>query len=457
MFNSQRKFAEIHLHHLTLFNIKPDKVYYINNKALTTIGEVLKKFAENVRVLTFSLSVLTDDQLMFLLSCLTTSKLSELNITSCGIVDESLNNYPANMIFPQLTKIDFSNSNYGHPFQKKSISLSSSLYKFFKVVQSRSKLRDLTASVPILKLISLNDLNLSRLCIQKGLPANIRLSSIISRQNSLMTLDLSDCFFMEDVFNEVLQLKSLNVLKINLRGITMKGFLSLSKLSSLFELHISCGNTPWIMFALSMCEFTVLSALHLDIKDLEFTSEQLFKVLKINLRELSIVTSNFYVLSTVFSSANSHNLEVLSIEIHPDGSKEFDDSILTSGFQNRPKLREFKLVNKNLKFVEFVGDVGYCLARLPNLEKLHIEGFRVNNLLLSTAIEDHFNLAELVLITHEEQKSEYVFDDVTSNVINAYGGKLKSIKISCALCTYQNSKKFPVNLRDNKLQILRRR
>ncbi|XP_070494149.1 uncharacterized protein [Chironomus tepperi] len=455
---SSRVLTEICISQIYLVDIVADTYEENYKQCELLLGQTLRKISGSLKTFTVFSSLMTENQLMSILESLNKNKLKELNIIDGAIIHEKVRNVNRNISFPSLEKLDLSRTKYGNPNPDEPVCPNNEMFWFLKSIGENSPLmQDLSIHESFVNHINIENFKLKRLYVERAFPASLRLAKIISHHvNSLVMVDFLNCYVMEDVLNEILHVQQLKSLKINMDGISLKGFINISKSKKLTELGLKCSNAcKWIVSALSMHTLDFLKKIYLDIKDLEVNYVDLSRMLNKNIPHFHVVASQHYILGSLFISTYIAEMKTCTIELYVDGFK--NNKLLVNECIILAQLKEFSLINRNTQFYDFDFNLAEIFGRSLFLEKLRIEGFKVNAKLFETAIKGHYYLEELYLINPKGIRCDYVFDKNVNVPISVYGKRLKVLEISCAKSKLKWSKQFPVIIRRGSLKIFRYR
>lgn len=455
---SKRVFTEIYFNKIYLVDINGNTFEANYKQCMFLISETLRKISGSLKKFTINSCLITEGQLMSILGSINKKSLKELNIIDGAILHEKDRNFEITPTFPSLEKLDFSNTRYGNPDPKESVSENNDFYLFLKSIGENSPfLQDLSIHESLVNRLDISKLKLKRLYVERAFPAHIRLAAMVSlHANTLTMVDFLNCYVMEDVLNEILQAQNLTILKINLDGISLKGFINISHLKSITELGLKCSNScKWITSAMAMHTLEHLKKIYLDIKDLDVNFLNLSRMLNKNIPHIHLVASQSYILGSLFSSTYISKLITCTVELYVNGYQ--NKQLLAFQCCSLEKLKEFSLINRNLTFCDFECHLELIIGKCMPLKKLRIEGFNVDFKLFETALKDHYFLEELYLINPKSDKSDFVFDRHACKIIEVYGKKLKVLEITCAKSKLRRSKQFPFILRRGSLKIFRYR
>lgn len=455
---SKRALTEIYISEFCLVDIIEGLLEEKYHQCEYLFGQTLRKISERLQKLTLYSCIITESQLTSILDSVNRNNLREINIVEGIIVYEKIRKYDRKLKFPSLKKLDLSGTKYLNPNPNDQFCPNSEMFCFLSSIGKNSKLlEDLSIHETFVNLLNIANLKLKRLQVEQAKPANLRLATIISiHANSLTTVDFLSSYVMEDVLNEILQVPQLKSLKINLDGISLKGFINISATQNITELGLKCSNAcKWVINSLSMHTLSFLKSFYLDIKDLDVNFVDLSRMLNKNIPKIHVIASQHYILSSFFSSTFISELQVCKIELHVDGSE--CKKLLIRECPILGELKEFTLINRNDKFYNYDCDLRVVLDRTLFVEKLRIEGFEVTANLFETAIKSHYYLEELYLVNPKGIQCNFIFGKNFSELISIYGRKLKIVEVSCAKSKLKRSKQFPFISRRGNLKIFRHR
>lgn len=195
-----------------------------DGRKMNLIGLALPKFSKSLRKLKIDTCDITDQQLCMMLSKLPV--IEELSVVNCLIKRENADVVSLNM--SKLRKMDFSDSLY-HPSNSIKDSL---LQTLFNHAAQHSPLESFSASGLVLAAFPLSHQlarkNLKHLQLDNCGPSILRVADTIETLFRLKSLDLLNCFIMDDVLLVISQtLPQIESLKLSLNGVSMKGFSAL--------------------------------------------------------------------------------------------------------------------------------------------------------------------------------------------------------------------------------------
>lgn len=455
---SKRVLTEIYFNKIYLVDIIGDVFEANYEQCVFLIAETIRKISGSLKKFTINSCILTENQLMKILDSLNKNSLKELNIIDVGILHEKHRKFKKTLTFPSLEKLDLTKTRYGNPDPKESINENNDMYSFLKSIGENSPfLQDLSIHESLINRLDIGKLKLKRLYVERAFPAHIRLAAIVSQHTNYLTMvDFLNCYVMEDVLNEILQAQNLTSLKINMDGISLKGFMNISNLRTLTELGFKCSNScKWIISAMAMHTLGNLKSIYLDIKDLDVNIVDLSRMLNKNIPHFHVVASQSYILGSLFSSTYIAEMVTCTVELYVNGYE--NSQLLVFECCSLQKLKEFSLINRNPTFCDFECHLELIIGKCMPLKKLRIEGFIVNVKLFEIALKDHYFLEELYLINAKSVDCDFVFDRDVSKIIEVYGKKLKILEITCAKSKLKRSKQFPFILRRGSLKIFRYR
>lgn len=355
----------------------------------------------------------------------------------------------------KLLKLDLSRTLYIQP----SSSDDSLLEKLFMSLTKNSQLETFSASGDLLAIFPFDKKKLNHLKMDKTGPEFLRIADVIESQFRLKSLDVLDCFIMDDVLFAISRtLPHLKSLKLQLNGVSMKGFASL-KFLQLKSLHIKAGKVKWIASITSMVQFQYVEDFYLSVEDILMSNggfEAMFMEM-VNVKKIHVKTNSVHILETIFKHSThlKKNLKSCTIEFAnlnllknlPSFEPKFETSI---------GLEELTIINideklaqqTNFSFLRFFG----CL------KKLTLNGFHIDRNLHFYAMNYHFELQYLELREIKAKHPTYIFDSLADS--HGFSGSLKCIKIDCSaykLLRAYTVSQFPIVERLGFTQILRYR
>lgn len=455
MINTKRILTELYLDRVYFIEMRGSDAYKENlQNTLIYFMQFLRLKMTNLKKLTFESCILTESQLMNILSSLNGRQLEEFNIVNSVIVHESTKKFQGILLFPNLQTLNLS-STYGCIDRIQSIIDDNVMFSFLKSINEYSKeLKNLTVRDIFAQNINFTKFKLTTLCIKRITPSCLRISDVISQQLFLTSVDLLDCYIMEDVLNMILQLEKIKILRINLDGISIKGFNSISQKKSLQELGLKCSNScSWIVSAFAMTKLDFLNKLYLDIMRLSVDFFALCRMLNKKIPNIHLLASQFFVLDCVFSSTHISQLGTLTVDI--DIQQHINKPLINKFYCMNGTLLEFTLINRNPHVVNYDCALGCILEQNPFLKKIRIEGLVITKQIFDAVIRNHYYLRELYLIGPKNVPCTFVFDKKYATLIQKYGGSLKTMVISCLKSKLKSSKQFPFIIRREDLKIFR--
>lgn len=357
-----------------------------------------------------------------------------------------------------LKKVDFSGSFWFPRTTVAPYDLMSDLIEMFAM---KSPLKSFSAVEHIAQVFPIDQSKLKHLKLELAKPKHMRIADIVQRQYQLKSLDLLDCFIMDDVMECLsLNLKKLKVLKINISGMSPKGFALISELH-LKGLHIKAGKAPWISNALSPLRLSTVEELYMNLDELEI-SDRIFAPMFASvwkLKTLHIKTNSVAIIDVIFQSCCSLREGLMSCTI------EFSNLHLLKHLpQCKPKLnelcelRELTIINTDQKFAQKI--MFNFLKSFVRLQKLTLRGFRIDEHLFENALQNHYGLEYLELREVKEKNVKFILNNSIVSSFYEFGCKLKVIKVEClsfALLREYTMHQFPIVERQGLMQVLRHR
>jgi hypothetical protein len=432
--NSKLEFTDVYLRNMVFVSFRGGSFKWNNFKELVLLKQLLDKFAPKLKRITFNKLLLTDDQFILLLDTLKTSKMEELNLIGSVVLSHGMAQYPNVLVFPHLKTLNCSDSTLVH---------SEHIVKLFQSIESSSPLTSFTGEsiIQLFSFTNTNKMRLKTLSIANVDIKKVRLADLISRNLWLQSLDILDCWAMDDVVNEICKLEHLHTLGIALNGVSHSALTKIRNHTSIKELRLKFGPGPQWLQTDSKLNINV-KKLYLDIRDFPCSNICLRDMLFMNLSHLHLITSNVYSPIIVLGTLTwvlPRVLESCTIEIV---SGHFKYPEVNRQFIRLPYLKDLTIINRT-RSNEGDDCVIYVLKSLKNLERIHIEGFSKLREIHRAALLECNNLKELTIITNEDVKTDYIFDDSFANLIEEHGGNLQTMRISCSQCTYRDTVKFP--------------
>ncbi|CRK87511.1 CLUMA_CG001312, isoform A [Clunio marinus] len=422
------------------------------------VQKILLKFKSNVRVLCLNKCILSDDQLCCLLRFV--PEIKKLALINCRIKLSST--LIVDFTLKKLSSIDFSETRcFGSQVDRKSNNLIKSILQSLTV---NSTIRKVTACGHVAKYFPLNQTRLTHLKLESVTPADIRIGDLFYQQYQLASLDLSNCFIMNDVLLSIKNnLNDLKTLKIKAEGIVSSGF-SIIERMNLEEFGLVVGKEKWALNALTSFNFRKIRKVYISIQDLIITPrccESLLKNMK-NMESLHIVTNMLDIISIIFRTAGLRcSLLHCIIEfVNVDKLKHIPE--VETNLNRANIIEEFKIVNTSKRLAKRL-DFSFLKSFL-NIRKLVINGFFINDDLLILAFEHHYKLEELTICGWKNMDQDFIFD-VSENsmmeyLLHEYGRKLKRLEIDCIRFILSGNyikSKFPVINRNDPSLIFRYR
>ena len=244
---------------------------------------------------------------------------------------------------------------------------------------------------------------------------------------------------MDDVINEIINLESLESLKIDCQAVSAKNFCKIFKMDSLKSLHLEIqAQSHWLLSALSAFAFKSITKLSLDISKMEITEESLKEAMKFQIVEFHLKTSLKTAMNAVFSNPACVFLEVFSIEYAPNTRYSSSYRDIRGDFN---RLRSLTIINKVPGFASSTRDIAHIIPRFPRLQKLHIEGYYITENLHYVALKScNSTLEELKLISDEQT---FVIPGRCADLLRRCK-RLNKMMITCEKNFYFDYKRFPV-------------
>lgn len=458
--HSKRIFTEISMRSLSfsLLDKETNTISSVNEAEFRAFCLILSHFSSRLRTLTISLSLLDENHVMKIMDALKDSPVQNINITYCGIFIVSNPVFPEafrrQKILPQLKSLNFAKSSYGSTLVSDT-NHEKVLPKFLEMlaVTHNNQLKSFTLTKTIF-FMELDAFAFESLAILNSGPSNVRIAPIINRQYRLKELDLSTTFIMDDVLMEIINLKFLRTLRINCEGTTMKNF-SLITTMDLHELHFEVKRSShWLPLLMATLKFESVKKLSLNLPYLELPVDNLQAMLQEGIQELSIVTAQAMALQGIFTSKASSFLESISLEITKPNRSSMPQLIkgFNRSFRN---VKVLKIINRNSSIAGQTRELVSVLAKLPQLKKLYIEGFKISEMLHSAILKALKNLDELTLLNYSKD-SDYVIPATCKKAIKQCKN-LKMMKISCKNSLYSDVIRFPVEMRRGQVIVYRHR
>lgn len=326
---------------------------------------------------------------------------------------------------------------------------------FTRMLGNCSSLESLSADISLLKDFPFHKKKLKSLRMDRVTPLHLRIADTLQAQFNLTTLDLMNCFIMDDVLIAVRNLERLNVLKIDLSGLTSGGFLTLGEMS-LKELHYKARRAKWIVLAMSKNNhlFSTISVLYADIDELLIKPSDLVGCFRplIRLKSIHIKTNSTKIIDSIFASER-HTLSSCTVELSNVNCVQpltcFSPKI-TGISSDAPlgALKELKIINSE-KLLVNTSHFSF-LRYFKNIKKLSIIGFVLEEKHLIWTLKhlqqvEHF---ELRSIDNGIYKTSLIFDNSLLNKIEKQINRnIKVLSIECKqieLSGVVSSSLFPV-------------
>lgn len=448
--SSSRAVSEVEVDNIFFCFVDENKkdIRSINEDNFEDLLEFLDKFSQSIKKLTFNCCLMTDRNFIDILMTLNEGPLEELNLIKVALFYTGSELYPKNLKLPKLKKLDMTGTNFGHIFGTPDDE--NLVANFFKSLPDYCNIEKFVALPTLFNLMPLDKFYLNSLGIHKNAPFRTRISTIICRQYRLKELDLTSTFIMDDVLMEIINLPSIESLKINCQSISIREFSKICIIPTLNELHLEIGaKQTWVPNALINFPFANISKLSVDLWRMSISAEVLRDIFKVRIKELHVKTSQKCVLQSVFTSQCGNSLEVLTVELYFDYSnaKRFSRGKLHDIRQDFPNLKSLTIINKIPELAGCTNELATLLQRFKNLQKIHIEGFFVNgNLHSSSLINAKHTIEEIILIDLHNQpgyEPDYVIPPQSEKPTRECI-KLKKLIITCIANYFFNYAKFPV-------------
>lgn len=288
MRSSKRQVSEIEVQAVFI----GDEIYEFFIKVFSKLGSAIKK-------LTINRIVIDEARMCAILGMC--RNVEEVTLTQTRLYHNS--NPFFNFNLTRLKKLDLTRSYCSDvQYGKKGRSF---IDEFMKMVVRGSPIEDLQADWNFLEQFNFEKRKLKSLAMHKVNPAQLRISSVISSQHNLQSLDLMSCFFMDDVLLAIKRdLPDLKILKIPLGGLTCNTFQKvILEMKNLSELAIAAGTVQWLPTAVSGKKLKNIETLYLNIDQLYAMTQGLFQVIFEafpKVEKLHLVTNYTSCINTIF-------------------------------------------------------------------------------------------------------------------------------------------------------------
>lgn len=442
IFHSKRKISEIEL----------TKVFFDDAKFLT-FAQIFIKFSFVIKKVTMNKCLISENQLCELLSV--TKNLEELSMINCRI--KHYNKTRVNFKLCKVKKLSFADTKFRDVGITQSTK-NNAITNLLSMVVENSPLESFECNESFVNFFPFTKVKLNHLKIDNAIPRGTRLGSLVEMQFNLNSLDLMDCFIMDDTLVSIKKsLDSLKVLKINLSGVSCDGFTILQSLL-LSELHLIVGKTKWITNSIVESNFSTITSLYINVEELMIEKESFEHMLRqfTNLKKLHVKTNLVDIISVIFNRPN--RLQSCTVEFSYMQEPHYLSILAPKLRECFPLLKAFNVINRDPIFARR-GDFSF-LRFFNKLEKLKVDGFIINQHLHKYALM-HIHLTHLELIeTSVSNNVEYVFDNSLAEVFKSFANNLKFMKIDCSVSSFlkeHSELQFPVEFRRGKSQVYRSR
>lgn len=432
--------------------------FFLEITSLESLENILKKFGKKLKKVTISRCIIDYKKFKSLLQLV--ENVEEFTLTRSRIKlhrqKEEEQEFTVEM--KNMKKLDLSGTVFFSSGQNKE---KFTVYEVPRFVGKCPILKSLSGDITLLKHFPFNENKLVNLQMERGTPNLMRIGDVVEAQYNLTSLDLMTCFIMDEVLNRIKKcLNVLEVLKINLSGLTSGCFLSLSTLN-LKELHFY-SKVKWIFNSevnfLNCKLFETLEVLHAQVDELLISPEAfslMFTSLK-QLKTIHIKTNSVNIIDTIFSSPLKNTLISCTVEfsnIHliktcPQFSPTFvsSDNLI---FKQIDSLNELKIININNRLASKVNY--YFLKYFPNIKKLTMNGFTIRSndiiwILLQLPKLEHLELKDV-----NNGETDLFFNDAIfwkiNKMVEKAGGHMKVMIITCKeikLTSNLTSSHFPI-------------
>ncbi|CAO1418035.1 unnamed protein product [Diamesa hyperborea] len=244
------------------------------------------------------------------------------------------------------------------------------------IFQKQKKIKNLELSCAIYESdenLNLDQLNLTYLRYDNKRATTSEFINILKSQPNLVSLDLLGHRTKYRLLKEIVNLKHLNVLKMNVEKLSSQEFMTI-KFNSLTELEIEYDhddNTANYITELSYIHNLKLTSLKLKLYAIEFDCEVMTRLAKNNPNLKLIEIENQKLNESIVCAflKNCKNLEVINTTFCNNESTvngSFNSLFNEAGMEN-PKLKELRLFGIKLNMNEILNQ--FC-ANYPNLEKI---------------------------------------------------------------------------------------
>lgn len=191
--------------------------------------------------------------------------------------------------------------------------------ELMSMINRGSPVEDLRADFNFLGKFQFQKKKLKQLSMQNIKPQNMRISTVISSQYSLQSLDLMSCFIMDDILLAIKHdLPGLKTLKIALSRITCYTFLHVvPNMKNLTELHINAGTARWLTVAADEMSFPKIETLYLNV-DLLLLDQSMFQGIFAKfpkVHSLHVVTNFTEIMSAIYKNLVPMPIKKCTIDI----------------------------------------------------------------------------------------------------------------------------------------------
>lgn len=250
--------------------------------------------------------------------------------------------------------------------------------------------------------------------------------TIIHQQPKLRYIDFAITWVEDDTFQEVCQLRHLEVLKTLIDQVSCSEFKNLKNVATLKELRLDSHTSfdKGHLYELSMMRFEFLEKLTLLCTERKLTEEIVVQMANNfhRLKSIELINRSAKIISTIIE--NFPNLESLMLDFFAIfGAPE--DFLVINDELNHNSLKQLVVTNIHVHEIENTRSLLKLIGRCPNLERIMLSELKeIQVEEFKSMIESHRNLTHLSLEFDQFQLTSDAVDAIKS------AEKLMHVRIS---------------------------